>query len=582
TTSYLSFPSQFGVTPPISLAEPTDTEKRVDAELITELKNQNTFESDHESRTREKVLALVQSLVKEFVKRVSIRNGMSESLATQAGGKIFTFGSYRLGVNQPGADIDTLCVVPKHVSREDFFDVFEPLLKSREEVSVCAGVPDAYVPIIKTTISGIEIDFLVARLALATIPDDLELLDNNLLKNLDERCVRSLNGSRVTDEILRVVPNVQVFRDSLRCIKLWAQRRAIYSNVNGFLGGVAWAMLVARICQLYPNENAGAIITKFFTILYQWKWPHPVLLKEIEDGPLKVRVWNPKIYPTDRAHRMPIITPAYPSMCSTHNVGPSTQEVMRQEFKRGMDILDGIHKGDMQWATLFDRHEFFSKYKHFIQIIASGQTAESHKKWSGAVESKVRQLVNKLELAEGIELAHPFVKGFSEVFVCLDDEEVQSAAEYNPSQAVKERSSRLDEYDGKDGKDGVHRVYVSTFYVGLAIQPRNPETNEKRTLNLTYPTNEFMKLTKLWDQFVDGEMKIYVKNIKAASLPDVVFEGGPRSSNSKSKKKTKRQSNVADENGDTPSEDNTANKRLKAEDKEPGNATDAADAANAS
>lgn len=71
--------------------------------------------------------------------------------------------------------------------------------------------------------------------------------------------------------------------------------RAIYSNVNGFLGGVAWAMLVARICQLYPNENAGAVIAKFFTILYQWKWPHPVLLKEIEDGPLKVRVWNPKV-----------------------------------------------------------------------------------------------------------------------------------------------------------------------------------------------------------------------------------------------------------------------------------------------
>lgn len=29
-------------------------------------------------------------------------------------------------------------------------------------------------------------------------------------------------GSRVTDEILRLVPNVEVFRDSLRCIKLWA------------------------------------------------------------------------------------------------------------------------------------------------------------------------------------------------------------------------------------------------------------------------------------------------------------------------------------------------------------------------
>ncbi|SRR6266851_68359 len=46
--------------------------------------------------------------------------------------------------------------------------------------------------------------------------------------------------------------------------------RAIYSNVNGFLGGVAWAMLVARICQLYPNAVAGAIVSRFFIIMYQW------------------------------------------------------------------------------------------------------------------------------------------------------------------------------------------------------------------------------------------------------------------------------------------------------------------------
>src|SRR6266567_2639999 len=46
--------------------------------------------------------------------------------------------------------------------------------------------------------------------------------------------------------------------------------RAIYSNVNGFLGGVAWAMLVARICQLYPNAIAGAIVSRFFIIMYQW------------------------------------------------------------------------------------------------------------------------------------------------------------------------------------------------------------------------------------------------------------------------------------------------------------------------
>ena len=46
-----------------------------------------------------------------------------------------------------------------------------------------------------------------------------------LLKNLDPKCVRSLNGCRVTDEILRLVPNIDNFRLALRAIKLWAKSK---------------------------------------------------------------------------------------------------------------------------------------------------------------------------------------------------------------------------------------------------------------------------------------------------------------------------------------------------------------------
>ncbi|KAJ8502339.1 hypothetical protein ONZ45_g11858 [Pleurotus djamor] len=287
-----------GVTPPISQSESSDREKEVTGTLMEELRRQNTFESEEEARTRELVLGRVAALVKQFVYDVGITRGLSETAAHAAGGKIFTFGSYRLGVHGPGSDIDTLCVVPKHVSREDFFEVFEGMLRNMDGATEVSGVPEAYVPIIKTKISGIPLDFLMSRLTLSSIPDDLSLQDDNLLRNLDERCVRSLGGCRVQEEILRLVPNVQVFRDSLRCIKLWAQRRAIYSNVNGFLGGVAWAILVARICQLYPNALAGAIVSRFFIIMYQWTWPQPVLLKQIEEGPLQVRVWNPKLVKT--------------------------------------------------------------------------------------------------------------------------------------------------------------------------------------------------------------------------------------------------------------------------------------------
>lgn len=91
---------------------------------------------------REIVLGRVAALVKKFVKKVSMDRGLSETAANAAGGKIFTFGSYRLGVHAPGSDIDTLCVVPKHVSREDFFNIFEPMLKELEgATSVTVGIP---------------------------------------------------------------------------------------------------------------------------------------------------------------------------------------------------------------------------------------------------------------------------------------------------------------------------------------------------------------------------------------------------------------------------------------------------------
>ena len=140
----------------------------------------------------------LNDLVKSWIKETSITKNMPESMAETVGGKIFAYGSYRLGVHNKGADIDTLCVAPRHILREDYFSTFVEMLRVQDEVTDLRPVPDAFVPVIKFCFDGIDIDLVFARLALKEVDDTQDLSDPMLLRNLDPKCVRSLNGCRVT------------------------------------------------------------------------------------------------------------------------------------------------------------------------------------------------------------------------------------------------------------------------------------------------------------------------------------------------------------------------------------------------
>lgn len=404
-----------GMTSAISLASPKQSDLTKTIELEEALKPFDVFESDQELNHRMVILGKLYSLVKKWIKDVSILKNMPESVAEHVGGKIYTFGSYRLGVHSKGADIDALCVAPRHIDRSDYFTSFFELLKQQTEVTDLRAVEEAFVPVIKMNFDGIEIDMLFAQLLIKEIPDSMDLQDDMLLKNLDPRCVRSLNGCRVTDEMLRLVPNIQNFRLTLRAIKLWAKRHGIYSNVLGYLGGVSWAMLVARTCQLYPNAAPATLVHKFFLVFSQWKWPQPVLLKQPINVNLGFPVWDPRVNVTDRYHLMPIITPAYPQQNSTYNVSQSTRTVMIEEFKSGLALTDEIMLGRQKWDKLFEPPLFFLKYKHFIVLLVYSGSTEDHLEWCGLVESKVRLLIVTLERNTHIKLAHINPESFNQL-----------------------------------------------------------------------------------------------------------------------------------------------------------------------
>ena len=119
--------------------------------------------------------SICRVLVTDLTKPVYLSIGRPEEYAKEVGGKIFTFGSYRLGVHTQGADIDALLVAPRNVSREDVFTKFADRLKSHDQIKHVKVIEDAFVPVIKMVFSGIEMDLTYARLALKAIPNNLDL-----------------------------------------------------------------------------------------------------------------------------------------------------------------------------------------------------------------------------------------------------------------------------------------------------------------------------------------------------------------------------------------------------------------------
>lgn len=81
------------------------------------------------------VLSRLNEMVKDWIiESCMAQNNIPREIAEQVGGKICTFGSYRLGVHSRGSDIDALCIAPRHIQRHDYFISFYEKLKNYSEV----------------------------------------------------------------------------------------------------------------------------------------------------------------------------------------------------------------------------------------------------------------------------------------------------------------------------------------------------------------------------------------------------------------------------------------------------------------
>ncbi|KAG2433002.1 hypothetical protein HXX76_008729 [Chlamydomonas incerta] len=388
---------------PLNNSPPSAEDKRHSAELEKFLRDAGLYEPDEDAYLRQEVLGLFYELTQTWVKGVCRKKNLN---VEDARAHVYTFGSYRLGVHGPGADMDTLVVGPRYVLRDsDFFGsdkhCLQYMLSQTPDITDIQPVPDAFVPMIGIKYKGVQIDILYASLAMQTLPEQLDLSSHAVLRGCDEPTVRALNGCRVTDTMLKLVPRQDVFRTALRAVKHWASLRGISSNVTGYLGGVNLAIMVAKICQLYPRAEASTVLLKFFILLKAWPWPRAIHLRIPEEHSLGLPVWDPRPGTRDSLALMPVITPAYPAMNSLYNVQRSTLEVMTEEFAGAADVCTSfLHcppGKPIEWGRLFTPVPFFTQHSFYIQLEVSADSEGDLVLWDGWVSSRIRRLVRNLE-----------------------------------------------------------------------------------------------------------------------------------------------------------------------------------------
>ncbi len=108
----------------------------------------------------------------------------------------------------------------------------------------------------------------------------------------------------------------------------------------------------------------------------------------------------------------------------------------------------------LPWASLVEKHQFFTRYRIYLQINVTANSEESHRKWVGWVESKLRILIQRLEVTKQLQYIHPHMYQF-------DNHQ-------------------------RDTLNNAVEVYNSSFFMGLAFKTQDANANVSTILCSVY------------------------------------------------------------------------------------------------
>lgn len=143
---------------------------------------------------------------------------------------------------------------------------------------------------------------------------------SDVLDVLPERELKSINGCRVAYYLRNNIQHYDYFKLALKALKMWAKNKGVYSQIFCYIGGIGYTIMLAKVCQLYPNYGPLKLLERFFFLYSRWVWDVPICLENIPISEDKL----------GERPEMSVMTPVSPSMNAVHSVSKSTLRIMRR------------------------------------------------------------------------------------------------------------------------------------------------------------------------------------------------------------------------------------------------------------
>lgn len=310
---------------------------------------------------------------------------------TWQGGELLPVGAYGFGNLSDGDTVDVVYLAPLQLHLARIMPVLSQNLKRRLGVKMLSpGGTDGLLcsPSMTFYVRGLRVKLILSQ----QIPDLPQPHASSVVRATCGTLARWAVG-----KVLCSVPDQTQFLFLLRLIRCWAKQRGIYGKVFGFIGGMAWAICSARVCQMHQFSDVSRLALAFFRVMSSWDWRRPIGLQdeqELSDGAAASAVGQLAQVPQSRIN---IMLPVGAGIPAVPHVPDTTAKILLKEFRRGYKLVRQVEASQAQWSDLFEPVPFFRRYQNYLQLNFFASSEEVLEHWCIWAEEQMTDLVQIFE-----------------------------------------------------------------------------------------------------------------------------------------------------------------------------------------